>query len=63
MFGKNKPNCETFIFDFNGDLYGETVSVGLVEYLRNEKTFKSVDALMTQMDADSISAQKILEKL
>ena len=63
MFGKNKPNCETFIFDFNGDLYGETVSVGLVEYLRNEKTFKSVDALMTQMDADSISARKILEKL
>ena len=63
MFGKNKPNCETFIFDFNGDLYGETVSVGLVEYLRNEKTFKSVDALMNQMDADSISAQKILEKL
>jgi riboflavin kinase/FMN adenylyltransferase len=63
MFGKNKPNCETFIFDFNGDLYGETVSVGLVEYLRNEKTFKSVDALITQMDADSISAQKILEKL
>ncbi|MEO9862550.1 riboflavin biosynthesis protein RibF, partial [Yoonia sp.] len=31
MFGENVPNCETFIFDFKGDLYGSTVSIALVD--------------------------------
>lgn len=63
MFGQNHPNFETFIFDFDGDLYGETISVGLVEYLRGEKTFDGVDRLITQMDSDCVTARNILEKL
>ena len=63
MFGKNRPNCETFIFDFRGNLYGETVSVGLVEYLRGEEEFDGLEALITQMDADCIRAHKILDSL
>jgi riboflavin kinase/FMN adenylyltransferase len=63
MFGQNHPNFETFIFDFAGDLYGETISVGLVEYLRGEKTFDGVDSLVTQMDSDCVTARNILEKL
>ncbi len=30
MFGENKPNLETYLFDFSGDLYGTAMSVGLV---------------------------------
>lgn len=52
MFGENRPNCETYLFDFKGDLYGQTLSVGLVSYLRPELTFDSIDALTTQMQAD-----------
>lgn len=63
MFGQNHPNFETFIFDFDGDLYGETISVGLVEYLRGEETFGGVDRLITQMDSDCVTARNILEKL
>ncbi|MEH6741042.1 MAG: bifunctional riboflavin kinase/FAD synthetase [Sulfitobacter sp.] len=63
MFGENKPNLETFIFDFKGDLYGTPVSVGLVEYLRSEEKFDSLEALITQMDADSLRARSILAAL
>lgn len=63
MFGENKPNLETFIFDFSGDLYGAPVSVALVEHLRGEAKFDSLDALITQMDADSAQARAILAAL
>jgi riboflavin kinase/FMN adenylyltransferase len=60
MFGVNAPNLETFVFDFSGDLYGTHLSVALVEFLRPELKFDSVEALVTQMDADSLQARAIL---
>lgn len=63
MFGENKPNLETFIFDFKGDLYGTPISVALVEHLRGEEKFDSLEALITQMDADSARARMILSAL
>lgn len=63
MFGENRPNLETFIFDFSGDLYGATLSVALVDYLRPEEKFEGLDALITQMDADSAKARSILAAL
>lgn len=60
MFGENLPNCETYLFDFKGDLYGASLSVALVDYLRPELKFDSLDALITQMDADCATARKIL---
>jgi len=60
MFGVNQPNCETFIFDFKGDLYGSELSVALVSYLRPELKFDSLDALITQMGADCDRARAIL---
>lgn len=63
MFGVNTPNCESFLFDFKGDLYGETLSVALIEYLRGEEKFDSLDALITQMNADCDRARTILAAL
>ena len=63
MFGENRPNLETFLFDFSGDLYGATLSVGLVEFLRPEESFDSLDALIAQMDADCARAREILGTL
>ncbi|MGB0798965.1 MAG: bifunctional riboflavin kinase/FAD synthetase [Planktomarina sp.] len=63
MFGENHPNCETFLFDFSGDLYGQTLSVGLVEFLRGEEKFDGLDALITQMNADCARARQILEQI
>jgi len=59
-FGVNKPNLESYIFDFSGDLYGEHLSVALVSYLRPELKFDDLDALIMQMDADSAQARKLL---
>jgi riboflavin kinase/FMN adenylyltransferase len=63
MFGENRPNLETFLFDFTGDLYGATLSVGLVEFLRGEEKFDSLEALIAQMDDDSAQARAILAAL
>ena len=60
MFGENTPNLETFLFDFKGDLYGATLSVGLVDYLRPEQKFDDLDALIAQMDADCARARDVL---
>ena len=63
MFGENRPNLETFLFDFKGDLYGQHLSIALVDYLRPELKFDGLDALVTQMDADSAQARAILAAL
>ncbi|MGB7243989.1 MAG: bifunctional riboflavin kinase/FAD synthetase [Sulfitobacter sp.] len=60
MFGENIPNLETFIFDFKGDIYDRHVSIGLIEYLRPEAKFDGLEALITQMDADTARARQIL---
>ncbi|KIC12230.1 riboflavin biosynthesis protein RibF [Leisingera sp. ANG-M1] len=63
MFDGEVPNIETFLFDFSGDLYGATLSVGLVDFLRPELKFDGLDALIEQMDADCAKSREILAAL
>lgn len=49
------PLCETHIFDYSGDLYGKTIRIELLRYIREEKTFKSVDELEEQLIHDKSS--------
>ena len=63
MFGENVPNLETHLFDFAGDLYGQHLSIGFVEYLRPEMKFDGLQALIDQMDADCRRAREILNTL
>ncbi len=63
MFGENQPNLETFLFDFSGDLYGQHLSVGFIDYLRPEMKFDGLPALMGQMAADCDQARAILAGL
>ena len=62
-FGENVVNCETYIFNFHGDIYGESVSVGLVDFLRPEEAFKTVNELVLQMKLDCEKALLSLNKL
>jgi riboflavin kinase/FMN adenylyltransferase len=63
MFDGEQANLETFIFDFSGDLYGADLSVALVDYLRPEEKFDSLEAFIAQMDTDCAEARRILEAL
>ncbi len=63
MFGDNLPNLESYIFDFKGDIYGEDISVALIEYLRPEETFDGLDELVAQINADCLRAREILAEL
>lgn len=60
MFGKNQPNLEVNLFDYSGDLYGQHLSVALVEFLREEAKFDGLPALIAQIEADAEQARAIL---
>lgn len=55
-----QPTVEVHLLDWCGDLYGQTLSVNLVEFLRSEQKFASLEALKTQIQADCEIARKVL---
>jgi riboflavin kinase/FMN adenylyltransferase len=59
-FGLLRRRLEVHLFDFDGDLYGKTLSVDFWERLRGEVRFSSVDALVAQIHADASAARRIL---
>lgn len=59
-FDPPKELLEPYFFDFSGDLYGTCIEVALVEYLRPEAKFDTLEALTAQMDADCARARAIL---
>ncbi|MDZ7600780.1 MAG: bifunctional riboflavin kinase/FAD synthetase [Hoeflea sp.] len=54
---------ETFLFDFTGDLYGETCQVSFVSRLRGEEKFDGLDQLVVQMKIDEAEARAALGAL
>jgi riboflavin kinase/FMN adenylyltransferase len=50
---------ETFLIDFSGDLYGQTLRVAFVEKLRDEIAYEGVEPLVKQMHADVDDARRI----
>ncbi len=51
---------EAWLFDFDGDLYGQEIAVELVAYLRPEAKFDGLDALVAQVHADAAAARAAL---
>ena len=52
---------EANLFDFDGDLYGRTIEVALRAFLRDERKFDSIDALVAQMGDDETQARRLLQ--
>lgn len=59
-FGGSEPLLEVHLFDFAADLYGSTLAVELVDFLRPEKKFDGLAALRTQIEADCAQARRLL---
>ena len=51
---------EAYLFDMDGDLYGRRIEVALHAYIREEKKFGDVEALVAQMREDEAAARRVL---
>lgn len=51
-FANNKPLFEAHIFEFNQDIYGKKITVELLDFIREEKKFSSIEELKNQIKID-----------
>lgn len=54
----NEKRVEVFILDFNEEIYGKTICVELIEFIRDDKKFDSLEDLIQQMNSDLEKAKK-----
>ena len=62
MFDNGAPLLEVFLFDFEGDLYCQSLDVAFIAWIRQEMRFDSIEALIRQMDEDSARAREALAR-
>ena len=59
-FDGTKFQVESHLFDFDEDVYGETIEIFFIEKIRNERKFSDGQALVQQIHRDIAVAHKIL---
>lgn len=59
--GGHQVRAESWILDFDGDLYGKTITLEFISMLRPEEKFPSLEALQAQIHRDAEKARQILE--
>jgi riboflavin kinase / FMN adenylyltransferase len=59
-FDPPRELLEPYFFDYDGDLYGQTIEVELISFLRPEAKFDTIEALQAQMAADVAEAKRRL---
>jgi len=62
-FDNGRALLEVFLFQYSGDLYGETIEVLFIEWIRPEAKFDSIEALVAQMKKDERRAGEILRTM
>jgi riboflavin kinase / FMN adenylyltransferase len=62
MFDIGTVLLEIFLFEFSGDLYGQSIDAAFIEWIRPEMKFDSLDDLVRRMDEDSRIARQALAK-
>lgn len=61
MFEVPTAQVESFIFDFDEEIYGETIHVRPIQRLRSEAKFDSLEELIDQMEKDCDQAKEVLK--
>ena len=59
-FDNGAPLLEVFVLDFTGNLYGETVVVTFIDWIRPEERFETIEALVDRMTNDVTVARQML---
>jgi len=62
MFDSGAVLLEVFLFDFAGDLYGQSIDVAFIGWIREEKNFGSIDELKRAIDEDAQRARGSLAR-
>lgn len=62
MFNNERPPFETWLFDFDEDIYGHHLSVALVGHVRGQAVFPGLDELIAAVNRDADAARVILSK-
>lgn len=61
-FDNGLPVLEVFLFDLDRDLYGQEITVEFIDFVRADRKFDSIDALIAQIGADCAEARNILSR-
>jgi riboflavin kinase/FMN adenylyltransferase len=56
-----EPSIETYVFDFEGDLYGDVLRVRFLHRIRDERKFAGIDELKGQIEADTRHARNYFQ--
>ena len=59
--GGHQVRAESWLLDFEGDLYGKTITLALLDFLREEKKFDSLEELKAQILLDAQRVREIIE--
>ncbi len=60
--GDKEPSIESYIFDFDGDLYGDVLRVRFLHRIRDERKFGGIDELKAQITKDSNTALNYFDR-
>lgn len=61
-FGETEKKCESYLIDFNKDLYGEKIRLEIFKKIRDNKAFESAKQLIKQMRKDEAYARRYFMK-
>ena len=62
-FNETAYHAETYVLDFDKDLYGQVITVNLLKKIRENQKFKSEQELIRQMSEDKKTADKFFDEL
>ena len=61
--GDKEPSIESYIFDFDGDLYGDVLRVRFLHRIRDERKFNGIEELKNQIEKDTHRALNYFKRL
>jgi riboflavin kinase/FMN adenylyltransferase len=62
MFNNELSPFETYLFDFDADIYGRHLEIALIGHIRGQEKFGSLDELIAAMSRDKAQAKDALRR-